>query len=101
MVITTRSAGSGGCLIPVVASIQENECKYVLPGNGERRIGLVADDEMAFSMPRSRFDEVVRGLELSHKGKQTYPISPGYLKMEYKMPPTYEGLVKASKEISK
>ena len=99
--ITTRSAGSGGCLIPVVASIQENECKYVLPGNGERRIGLVADDEMAFSMPRSRFDEVVRGLELSHKGKQTYPISPGYLKMEYKMPPTYEGLVKASKEISK
>ncbi len=99
--LTSRSAGSGGCLLPVVAAIQENECKYVLPGNGERRLGLVADGEMAFAMPKSRFDDVVKGLSLTHKGKQTYPISPGYLKLEYKMPPTYEGLVKASKEGSK
>ena len=97
-VITSRSAGSGGCLLPIVGSIQENECKYVLPGNGERRLGLVADGEMAFAMPKSRFEEVVKGLSLTHKGKQTYPISPGYLKLEYKLPPTYEGLVKASKE---
>lgn len=96
--VTSRSAGSGGCLLPIVASIQENECKYVLPGNGERRIGLVAHEEMAFAMPKSRFEEVVKGLSLTHKGKQTYPISPGYLKLEYKMPPTYDGLVKASKE---
>jgi uncharacterized protein (DUF169 family) len=98
--ITSRSAGSGGCLLPVVASIQENECKYVLPGNGERRLGLVADDEMAFAMPRGKFEEVVEGLRLSHEGKQTYPVSPGYLKLEYKLPPTYDGLVKASKESS-
>ncbi len=98
--VTSRSAGSGGCLLPIVASIQENECKFVLPGNGERRLGLVADGEMAFAMPKSRFEKVIKGLSLTHKGRQSYPISPGYLKLEYKLPPTYEGLVKASKKAS-
>lgn len=96
--LTSRSAGSGGCLLPVVASTLENRCKYVLPGNGERRLGLVADDEMAFAMPKGRFEEVIQGLDLTHKGKQTYPINPGYLKLEYKLPPTYAELKRVSME---
>ena len=99
--ITSRSAGSGGCLLPIAGSILEDECKYILPGNGERRMGLVADGEMAFSMPKGKFEEVVEGLRLSHEGKQNYPISPGYLKMEYKLPPTYAELVKGLRENSK
>ena len=43
-------------------------------------------------MPKDRFKEVVNGLKLSHEGKQTYPISPGYLKLEYQMPPSYAEL---------
>lgn len=94
--VTSKSAGSGGCLLPVVGSKLENRCKYVLPGNGERRLGLVADDDMAFAMPKDRFEEVIQGLGLTHDGKQTYPINPGYLKLEYKLPPTYAELKRVS-----
>jgi hypothetical protein len=62
---------------------------------------LVADGELAFGMPRERFEEVLNGLKLSSEGKQTYPISPGYLKTEYKLPPSYVELRKALLESSK
>jgi hypothetical protein len=53
-------------------------------------------------MPKNRFEEVVSGLRLSHDGKQTYPISPGYLKFEYKFAaPAYAELRKALIESSK
>jgi len=99
--LTSRSIGSGGCLLPLVAPILEGTCKYNLPGNGERRMGLIADGELAFGMPRERFEEVVNGLKRSHEGKQAYPISPGYLKLEYALPPTYGDLKKALIESSK
>ena len=99
--LTSKSTGAGGCLLPIVEPIVEGKCKYAVPGNGERRLGLIADGELAFAMPRNRFEEVVSGLKLSHEGKQTYPISPGYLKLEYKMPPPYVELRKALLENSK
>ena len=99
--LTSKSTGAGGCLIPVVASILEGECKYTVPGNGERRLGLVADGEVVFAMPKGRFEEVVNGLKLSHEGRQTYPVSPGYLKLQYKLPPPYVELRKALIESSK
>ena len=98
--LTSMSAGSGGCLLPIVGSMLEGECKFGVPGNGDRRLGLVADGELAFGMPRERFEDVITGLKLSHEGKQTYPISPGYLKMEYQMPPSYGALRKALLESS-
>jgi uncharacterized protein (DUF169 family) len=99
--LTSKSSGSGGCLLPIVAPILEGECKYGVPGNGERRGGLIADGELVFAMPRNRFDEVTSGLKLSHDGRQSYPISPGYLKLEFKLPPPYVELRKALIESSK
>ncbi|MGE5840549.1 MAG: DUF169 domain-containing protein [Deltaproteobacteria bacterium] len=99
--LTSTATGSGGCLVPIVAAVLEGECKYAVPGNGDRRLGLVADGELSFGMPRERFEEVAQGLKLSHEGKQTYPISPGYLKLEYQFPPSYGALRKALLESSK
>jgi uncharacterized protein (DUF169 family) len=99
--LTSKSVGSGGCLLTVVAPVLEGACKYCVPGNGERRVGLIADGEVGFAMPKNRFEEVMSGLQLSHEGKQTYPISPGYLQLEYKLPPFYEELRKVLIESSK
>jgi uncharacterized protein (DUF169 family) len=100
--LTSKSTGAGGCLLTVVAPILEGACKYTVPGNGERRLGLVADGELGFAMPKNRFEEVVSGLKLSHDGKQTYPISPGYLRLDYKFTaPAYVELRKALIESSK
>ncbi len=100
--LTSKSTGAGGCLLSAVAPVLEGTCKYTVPGNGERRLGLVADDEFGFAMPKSRFEEVVSGLELSHAGKQTYPVSPGFLKLGYRFgAPAYAQLRKALIESSK
>lgn len=99
--LTSKSTGAGGCLLPIVSSLLEGQCKFTVPGNGERRMGLIADGESAFAMPKNRFEEVVKGLKLSHEGKQTYPISPGYLKLEYTLPPSYVELRKKLIEASK
>lgn len=99
--LTSRSAGTGGCLLPVVAPLLEGKCKYAVPGNGDRRLGLAADGELVFAMPENRFEEVVAGLKLSHEGKQTYPVSPGYLKLEYRLPPSYVELRRALIERSR
>ena len=99
--LTSRSSGAGGCLLPIVGAMVEGKCKYTVPGNGERRLGLIADGELAFAIPRNRIEEVINGLKLSHEGKQTYPISPGYLKLEYEMPPPYVELRKALLDNSK
>jgi uncharacterized protein (DUF169 family) len=93
--LTSIAMGTGGCLLPIVASMLEGECKFCVPGNGDRRLGLVAEGELAFGMPKERFEDVISGLKLSHDGKQTYPISPGYLKSEYKLPPSYVQLKNA------
>ena len=98
--LTSKSTGAGGCLLPIVAPMLKGECNYTVPGNGERRLGLIADGELAFAMPKDRFEEVVSGLKLSHEGRQTYPISPGYLKLEYTLPPSYAELRKALIESS-
>jgi uncharacterized protein (DUF169 family) len=87
--LSSVALGTGGCLLAIVGSMLEGECKFGVPGNGDRRLGLVAEGELAFGMPRNRFEEVITGLKLSHEGKQTYPISPSYLKLEYKLPPSY------------
>ena len=99
--LTSMATGSGGCLLPIVASMLEEECKFAVPGNGDRRLGLVADGDLGFGMPRERFEEVTNGLKLSQEGKQTYPISPGYLKLEYQLPPSYGALRNALLESSK
>lgn len=99
--LTSKSTGAGGCLLPIVSSLLEGQCKFTVPGNGERRLGLIADGELAFAMPKNRFEEVVKGLKLSHEGKQTYPISSGYLKLEYALPPAYVELRKTLIEASK
>jgi len=99
--LTSMATGSGGCLLPIVASMLEEECKFAVPGNGDRRLGLVADGDLGFGMPRERFEEVTNGLKLSQEGKQTYPISPGYLKLEYQLPPSYGALRKALLDSSK
>ena len=93
--LTSRAVGCDGCISPIVTPIVEGRCNYSIPGNGERRCGLVADGEIVFSMPKNRFEEVVTGLELSHQGGQTYPVSSGFLKLPYRfLGSDYAGLLK-------
>lgn len=65
---------AGSCTEGVLQVLKTNEPKVVLPGNGDRVWAMVQDDEMLFAMPAGIVDQVIRGLEATHRTGIRYPI---------------------------
>jgi uncharacterized protein (DUF169 family) len=99
--LSSSSAGGQGCSQYISKTILDNECRYVLPGNGDRVFGLAGDGQMIFSMPWGKVESVIEGLKLSHRGGQRLPI-PSFLHYDAQMPAQYaeltEKLLAASSE---
>ncbi|MDD2447566.1 MAG: DUF169 domain-containing protein [Tissierellia bacterium] len=66
--IESRFAGRGACGGEVVVPIVEDRCNVIIPGGGERVFAMTTDEELAFAMPKSKFDDVMEGLVKTHKG---------------------------------
>ena len=89
--LSSSCAGGQGCSQYITKTIADNQCRYILPGNGDRIFGLVGDDQMIFTMPMEKVESVTKGLRESHKGGQRLPI-PSYLNYEARMPSQYQEL---------
>lgn len=88
----SRASGGLDCSDLIVQTLQADDCQFVLPCNGDRVFGMAQDHEMAFTMPRSRADEVLRGLEATHRAGQRYPV-PTFMRFEPELPPAYVKLM--------
>ena len=78
-VLNFTSAGRGAsCYEGVIKTIQTNEPQLIIPGNGDHVWGGVEDSEVMFSIPKSKLEIVIDGLELTHKAGLRYPI-PKYM----------------------
>lgn len=86
-----ETTGRGDCADIVIRGKKTGEPQLVLPCYGDRIFGMTADDEMAFTFPFARAEEVVKGLEGTHAGGVRYPI-PVYLRYEAEFPKTYQEL---------
>ncbi len=80
--INTVFAERMGCLRAIIVGIQSQEYQITIPGSGERAFAFAGEDELAFAIPNSRFDEIISGLEGTQKaGGMRYPtIYPALLK---------------------
>lgn len=89
----TSASGLGGSCSPIVSqTMLTDECQYVLLGSGPRRFANTQDHEMVFTMPVSKADLVIRGMEESEiKSTYTYP-PPASLTYQVEMPPRYQKL---------
>jgi uncharacterized protein (DUF169 family) len=87
----SQTAGRVDCADLTVGAMNTGEYQYVLPCYGDRIFGGTSDEEMAFSLPRSRADELVAGLEGTHKGGIRYPI-PMFLRFTGEFPESYRKL---------
>jgi hypothetical protein len=65
----------------------------ILPCNGDRVFGMAQDSEMAFAFPWSFAQEIVDGLEATHKGGTRYPITVA-MRDTVTMPKTYQEIMK-------
>ena len=78
-VIEFTSAGRGAsCHEGVIKTIQMDQPQLVILGNGDRVWGGAEDSEVMFSIPKSKLDSVIEGLESTHKAGLRYPI-PKYM----------------------
>lgn len=83
-----------GCTTYITKAIQTQECQFALIGAGERLVPHPQDHECAFSIPMSKMDYVVQGLEMGHKiGVFRYPI-PSFMRYSSQHPPGYDKMRK-------
>ncbi len=69
------------CTNEMIWPLKQGKACFIHPGRGERMIGLTQDYEMAFSLPASQVDDLIAGLEATHKRGSRYPVQ-SYLLFE-------------------
>ncbi len=94
--IQSSAMGRLGCAA-VITVMKNNECRFLVPGNGDRIFGMTQDWEMSFLMPMSKVDTVIDGLAKTHKGGIRYPIT-SFFNFEATFPPSYQEQMKIWEE---
>ena len=90
--IHSTATGRLGCAT-MITVMKEKQCRYMVPGNGDRIFGMTQDHEMSFMIPESKMADVLEGLAMTHKGGIRYPIT-SFFNFEPTMPPTYQEQMK-------
>ncbi len=90
--VQSLSLGRLGCAT-IITVMKNVECRYSVPGNGDRIFGMTQDYEMCFMMPASKVDTVLDGLTQTHKAGVRYPIT-SFFNFEATFPPTYQEQMK-------
>ena len=86
---SVSSGRAGTCTEGVLQTFKTGQPKVVLPGNGDRVWAMAQDDEMAFAIPSSWLDPVIRGLEATYQMGVRYPIP-----VDVRHAPTFPGQLK-------
>jgi len=74
----TAAGRAGSCHEGIIKTYLTNEPQLVILGNGDRVWGGAEDSEVMFSIPKSKLECIIEGLETTHKGGLRYPI-PKYM----------------------
>ena len=94
--VSSSSMGRLGCAT-IITAITKDECRYVVPGNGDRVFGMTQDYEMAFMIPASKMDTLLDGLAKTHKSGVRYPIT-SFFNFQATFPPSYQEQMKIWEE---
>ncbi|MBW8012523.1 MAG: hypothetical protein FVQ83_15005 [Chloroflexi bacterium] len=90
--IKSSAMGRLGCSA-IISAINDDQCRYIVPGNGDRIFGMTQDWEMAFMLPPSKVENLLDGLAKTHKAGIRYPIT-SFFDFEATYPKTYQEQMK-------
>jgi uncharacterized protein (DUF169 family) len=90
--VQSSAMGRLGCAA-IITVIKNDECRFLVPGNGDRIFGMTQDWEMSFMIPISKVDTVLDGLAKTHKSGIRYPIT-SFFNFEAAFPPSYQEQMK-------
>ena len=90
--LTSSFSSHGGCVSTIAVTMLKNECQVALNGNGERIFAHAQDTEMSFTIPWDKLNDVIEGLEGTHKHGLRYPY-PSFINFTPQFPPEYNKLL--------
>jgi uncharacterized protein (DUF169 family) len=90
--LASSFGGRIDCAEEIIVPRRSEKCEVILPCYGDRIFAQTQDHEMAFSIPISRVEEIIDGLEGTHKGGVRYPI-PSFLRYTGEFPEHYRKAV--------
>lgn len=73
-VIESRAHLGLSCIGEMIEPVVSGKAIYIIPGRGERQLGMAADDEMAFALPAAKFQDLLTGLKETDEKGTRYPI---------------------------
>jgi len=86
--ISCRLSGYAACVYSIVPTMQNNQFQVATPCMGDRTKAMAQDDELIFSFPVNKLENLVKGLELRIKYKQGLPVKVAQ-GPEYKLKESY------------
>jgi len=89
--IASTTTARADCADIVIRTARTGKPQVILPCLGDRIFGQTQDHEMAFTIPYAMAQDLLDGLEGTHKGGVRYPV-PHYLRYTPQFPPTYQEL---------
>lgn len=95
-VVTSNLDPSGACLQCTVPSMLAGHCQVTVPCGGDRANALAQDDEMIFTVPLKRLDDLVFGLNRFEEMGSGYTHFAPQMRPEY---PLFDTYVKVGKMI--
>jgi uncharacterized protein (DUF169 family) len=98
--IESTTGGRLDCAEIVIQTMTTRAPKVIIPCNGDRVFGMAQDTEMVFACPWEFSDELLKGLDGTHKGGVRYPI-PVAMRGTVTMPKHYQELLKMLEERDK
>ncbi len=88
--LNSEFRGRIDCADVAIAPVLSGEPQMIVPCTGDRIFGQVQDHEVAFSFPFSLMNEIIEGLEATHKaGAARYPVT-NWLNYTGGFPPSYD-----------
>jgi uncharacterized protein (DUF169 family) len=91
--IESKFMGRAACGAEIVVPIKTGKCNVIIPGGGEKVFAMPSDDELIFSLPAGKAEELIIGLEETHKaGAARYPAPFFGLRAEPTFPAVYDAL---------
>ncbi len=86
--LSSSFSGRIDCADAVITTMKTDECQVILPCYGDRVFAQTDDGEMGFTIPASKADWIIEGLEGTHQGGVRYPI-PSFLRYTGQFPEHY------------
>ena len=74
--IRCRMSAQGACVHAVVPVLQTGECQVAFPCLGDRRRAGAQDDELIFSAPMAKLEDLLNGLDAMDRKGLGLPVAP-------------------------